>query len=96
MATEDVGGGNVPALPGAADVRAPPPAPEETSSDDVAGDTAQDPDQKAIPNTPAEANPLRHLFTHVPKNDHCEACQRANMTKKHARRRHTPTGPNAG
>ena len=34
---------------------------------------------------------LEHLMTHLPKNAHCSACQRANMVKKHARtKKRTP------
>ena len=32
-----------------------------------------------------EATSLEHLMTHLPKNAHCSACQRAKMVKQHAR-----------
>jgi hypothetical protein len=43
----------------------------------------------------AKATSVADLMTHMPKNPHCEACMRAKMVKKHARRRHAPTGPDS-
>jgi hypothetical protein len=40
----------------------------------------------------AEALSLAHLMTHMPKNPHCEACQRAKITTKPARRLHREAG----
>ena len=45
--------------------------------------------------TDAEATTLRHLLTHLPKSPHCVACMKAKMIKKHARRRHAPSGPHS-
>ena len=89
------GGGNAPAAPGAAEPLPTDASPEEAPSDDGAVEASPDEDTKRIPNTPAEAMSLRHLLTHLPKNEHFAACMRATMTKKHARRRHTPAGPDA-
>ena len=64
---------------------------------ETSGGTAEGEGEKrhSIPNSPARAKSLRHLMTHLPKNSHCDTCMRANMVKCHARRRHTPAGPNA-
>ena len=67
-----VGGGNAPAVPGAAEPRPPPPVPEDTSSDDGTGAAIPDGEQKTLPNTPAQTKSLEHLLTRLPKNDHLE------------------------
>jgi len=35
----------------------------------------------------AEATSIQHLMTHLPKNPHCKACQRAKMQKKPNRKK---------
>jgi hypothetical protein len=93
---EEGGGGNAPALPVTTrKEEASPIAESETPSDDGQEQGTGKEQIKSFPNTPAEAKTLRHMLTHLPKNDHCEACTRANMVKKHARRCHTPSGPDA-
>jgi hypothetical protein len=92
-AGDSAGGGHAPALPGSSLSPVPPPSPVDTTSSEDGEERTPDTGRKAIPNTLAEAKSLRHLLTHLPKNDHCEACVRAKMVEKHARRRSNPTGP---
>ena len=83
------GGGDAPVVP------TPEAAPILGSSDDGGDAPEPDGEGKGQANSAEEAKSLRHLLTHLPKNSHCEACMRAKMVKKHARRRHAPTGPDS-
>ena len=83
------GGGDAPACP------TTEATPLQGSSDDGADGPDPDGEGKGQSNSAEDAKSLRHLLTHLPKNPHCDACMRAKMVKKHARRRHAPTGPDS-